>query len=157
MELRIRFGLLLAISAALLLGCSGPKRPTTAKVTGTVKYKGNPVEGAQVSFMAEGAPRSASGKTDAQGKYQLSMFETDDGALIGKNTVTVSKTEMAAGAGSSSAEKPDAAYSQMMTKAAKGVPTATGKEIPLKYANPLTSKLQCEVKKGSNTHDINLE
>jgi len=157
MELRIRFGLVLTISAALLLGCSGAKRPAIAKVTGTVTYKGKAVEGAQVSFMAEGAPRAAIGKTDAQGKYQLTTYEPNDGALIGKNTVTVTKVEMAAGAGAASAEKPDKNYGQMMAKAAQGVPVAIGKEIPQKYSNPLTSKLEFVVKKGSNTYDINLE
>ncbi|GIX04334.1 MAG: hypothetical protein KatS3mg114_0203 [Planctomycetaceae bacterium] len=81
------------LSLSLVLsGCgSGEKPIKTVPVSGTVLYKGNPVEGATVSFWAEGAPRAATGITNEKGEFKLSMFKVNDGAMPGPNKVTVSK------------------------------------------------------------------
>ena len=92
-----RCTLLTLISAMLLQsGCSGPDRPKMASVTGIVSYKGAPVAGATVSFSSATAPRNASGVTDETGKYRLTTFENNDGAILGDHKVTIFKPDPAA-------------------------------------------------------------
>lgn len=75
---------------ALLAGC-GPRNPATTAVTGTVTYQGKPVEDAGVVFMPN-TGRPASGRTDAQGRFILRTYKANDGAIVGENIVSVSKT-----------------------------------------------------------------
>lgn len=94
------FPIHIGIAAASLfaLGCAkGPENPTTFPVTGTVTYKGKPVEGANVSFVGDGTARPAYGLTDAQGKFRLSTFGDGDGAIPGKHRVSVTKMNSAGG------------------------------------------------------------
>ena len=68
--------LLLLISIAFSLGCpqGGPGGPPTYPVSGTVTYNGEPVGGANVTFVAGQGGQSAVGVTDASGKYELTTF-----------------------------------------------------------------------------------
>ena len=93
-----RLTTLLALAGTLgMSGCGGgddgPPPPETAPVSGKVSYNGEPVEGATVIFSVVGAPRSASGITNAQGQYTLSTFGSGDGAILGENAVSIVKTE----------------------------------------------------------------
>ena len=86
--------LLSLLPLTLLSGCGGGSdRPETVPVTGTVLYNGKPVEKAIVSFSCEGAPRSATGVTDAEGKFTLSTFGLNDGAIVGTHVITVNKPD----------------------------------------------------------------
>ncbi len=83
--------LLLALgSLSLMAGCSGPKKPELAPVTGVVTWRGEPVAGAEVMFMPAGG-RPAAGTTDSEGRFRLSTVVKDDGALIGHHKITISK------------------------------------------------------------------
>jgi len=146
---------LLAIAAGLsLLGGCSPGGPPLGRVSGKVTLNGQPLEGAHLTFIAKDAPRAAIGTTDAQGVYQLTTFSPNDGAPLGRHTVTV--TMPAKGTANMSAEKPDTAYGEAMKQASQGV-LQRGKEIPAKYANPVTSGLSAEVKSGNNTFDFDLQ
>jgi hypothetical protein len=77
-------------------GCSGGTGVEgVVAVSGTVTYQGRPVEGANVMFAPE-APeaRSASGSTDASGRFQLTTLQPGDGALCGRYKVAVSKVQV---------------------------------------------------------------
>ncbi len=93
---KVRPFTLLAAAAAPLavlatVGC-GDSRPPTYPVTGTVSYQGDPVERAHVSFSpTEADIRAATGVTDSDGKYTLTTFEQDDGAMPGSYKVRVHK------------------------------------------------------------------
>lgn len=63
--------------------------PPTVPVTGTVTYQGAPLPNAQVTFYPEGGERPAAGTTDANGAYSLTTFNSNDGAVPGGHTVTV--------------------------------------------------------------------
>jgi hypothetical protein len=76
----------------LLSGCSGPDRPQLVPVSGMVTLDGQPVEGATVTFTPTGG-RMAIAVTDAAGKFQLTTYDTNDGALIGEHRVTVAKIQ----------------------------------------------------------------
>lgn len=80
---------LLGISLASTAGC-GTGRPTTFGVSGTVTYRGKPLEDALVMFVPEGT-RPASGKTDAEGRFTLLSFKPGDGAVVGEHVVCIAK------------------------------------------------------------------
>jgi len=85
-------GLAAAIALPTVLGCGrAAGTAETAKVTGTVTYKGSPLEGVSVGFIPQGAGgRPASGTTDASGKFTLSTFKAGDGAVPGTHKVVIS-------------------------------------------------------------------
>lgn len=47
--------------------------------------------GADITFCSESANRCAFGRTDDQGVYHLTTFNVNDGAVEGKQTVTITK------------------------------------------------------------------
>lgn len=144
----------LLISAAIS-GC-GPTRPDLVPVSGVVTYQGQPVVGAQVTFMAPNAARAAYGKTDAEGKFRLSTFGMDDGAVAGNHTVTVAKPTESAGGEAMSPDNPDSGYAAAMAQAANR-PTIKS-ELPDKYATPETSDLTATVtSSGPNEFTFALE
>jgi hypothetical protein len=134
----------------LLAGCGGgdPNKPALGRVSGTVTYQGKPLTTGVVTFVPASGPgattgQAASGEIDSSGGYSLTTFEAGDGAVIGLHTVTVQAREG-------------------QTRTGKGMP-APGEVvkvpkslIPEKYAKGGTSKLQFEVKAGSNTNNIDL-
>ncbi len=128
---------LLAISfAAFLIGC-GPGNPPTATVTGKVTYKGEPVEGARITFAPDAAEASpANGKTEADGSFSLSTFAPGDGAMTGTYKVAIKKEQMdesGAGAHSESGEVPQASDEVKHL-------------LPKKYSRIETTDLTAEVK-----------
>jgi hypothetical protein len=136
-SLRLSMLMLTVIGAALLNGC-GSRDPATHAVTGTVIYRGKPVESAGVMFMPNNG-RPASAITDAQGRFTLRTFKDGDGAVEGENVVCVSKSIPASGDTTK-----DPMFKRMISL------------LPERYASPVTSPLKVTVNaKGSN--DFNLE
>jgi hypothetical protein len=93
----------LGLVVVLLSGCGkpvDPNRPTTVRVTGTITYNQQPVEGAGVVFVPQDHSHAATARTNAEGRFQLRTFGTNDGAVPGSFKVTVVKTEGRPGAGS---------------------------------------------------------
>jgi hypothetical protein len=134
-----RLGLLLVL--VLISGC-GTSNPDTVSATGTVTYKGAPVEGATVVFgAASGQPSGAQGKTDASGKFSLTTFKEGDGAIPGKYSVVITKkTEV----GGMTQEEEHAAVS---AGKAAAEPKAEN-QLPAKYAAAERSGLTAEVTEG---------
>lgn len=86
------FALLLAIS--IQTGCYSNRRPT-AKVEGTVTYKGQPVRSGTIVFTPKERSKddlypgkAARGSVDADGRFRLSTYGTFDGAIVGPHLVT---------------------------------------------------------------------
>lgn len=152
-----------AVSFVFAAGCSGDAAdvPKTVAVSGTVSYNGNPVAGATVTFMGEGAPRAAIGTTDAEGKFQLSTFGDKDGAVVGAHVITVSKIEDAATtpAGDDPALDDPTALAQVSSaKLEEGPGSAPQSELPAKYANTSSSPLKETVTaEGPNEFVLKLE
>ena len=97
----IAIGCVLAILGALWLGYhltgGGVDYPDLASVRGVVTKEGQPVAGATVRFeplviekdgLRQG---TAAGTTDENGRYELYYREGVEGAVVGKNRVTISK------------------------------------------------------------------
>lgn len=89
------FAVLAPVLCIALTGCGKgvSDRPALIPVTGTVMLNGAPVAGADVAFFGPSAPRAATGITNAEGKFTLSMFDAGDGVLAGENVITVTKME----------------------------------------------------------------
>jgi hypothetical protein len=93
----LRIGLICA-TAAVLVGCGakGPPPPKLIPVSGTVSLDGQPLVSATLTFMPAGSTPGAGGfgKTDAQGKYQLTYARGGTGVPAGEYRVTISKRVM---------------------------------------------------------------
>jgi hypothetical protein len=89
MQLFRKVGLFLIIVG---IGCSGSKK--TVKVEGVVKVDGNPTPGVVVQFISqEKDGHDANGLTDSNGVFQLTTFNTNDGALRGSYKVIITKAK----------------------------------------------------------------
>ncbi len=123
---------------ALVAGCD-TGHPDVVPVSGRVTWEGEPVAGAQVTFITPGAPRHGFGVTDAEGRFRLSTFGSEDGALIGTHTVTISQPEETPGGEGMSPDDPDAGYAEAMRQAA--VQPQVQSRLPDQYADPETTPL----------------
>ena len=156
----------------LLVGCGGSSPSAACRpVTVTVKYKGQAVEGAQVTFIASGADqRNAAGTTDASGVCNLSTFGDDDGAMPGKYIVTVAKTVTDSnisamndpslitqdpGAGSGATGAPAAAYLSQVTST--GEMKEGESSLPAHYSDSKTSGLSFTVADSANNFTITVK
>lgn len=169
-----------SLATSLLVGCGGgPNNPPTQAVTGTVMFSGKAVEGAIVTFVPEagGTGQPAAGKTDASGKYSLTTFVADDGAVAGAYKVKVSKYKTADGGMSPYGNNEPAAdagppkklteeeeiammeqgYTASDAQPDKNSRTKRENDLPEKYANTASSGFTYTVVEGDNTFDMDLK
>lgn len=119
------------------VGCGGSGNPETVPVSGLVTFNGQPVSDAAVTFYPEGG-RPASGRTDAEGIYQLTTFTPNDGAIPGSHRVAILKASTPPGNSPEELE-------------------AVERVIPEKYANEASSGLTATVNVDQETPiDFNL-
>lgn len=142
--LRTNRWIYLALFAAtvLLSGCSGriggSNLPPIVKVTGTVLYQGQPIEGADVTFNNVEAGYTAIGKTDASGRFVLATAG-QEGVVAGRQVVAIRRVDV-------------------IDNTPPGVDVSAGGVaspptirwiVPEKYSVPSTAGLTAEVKTGS--------
>jgi hypothetical protein len=138
MSVRTTMTLVAGLSVVLsLAGCSGgdPNQPKLGKVYGTVSYKGKPVEGGHVVFTPSadkgGATgQSATGEIASDGTYELTTFNTGDGAILGQHIATVTVTEKGY---VMPQPKPDSTIDYKLPKIASPKKYATADKSPLRY------------------------
>jgi hypothetical protein len=125
----------------IISGCSSDDRDL-APVSGTVLFNGKPLPNAGIIFTPdEDNTRVGIGSTDKDGKYRLTSFQINDGAKIGKHSVTIRAYEI-----------PDGP-----PKAADDITNVRGKMLtPFKYAKPETSGLTAEVARKNNVIDFQI-
>ncbi len=157
---RLQFVTLTAMAILFSSGCGGSSAsgvPTDA-VSGSVKFKGEPLAGATVTFIPVGGAippgstdpetsvRTAVAKTDASGEFKLTTVNQNDGAIPGDYNITVTKLE----------ERPAAPPSTDIA-APPPKPSPVKSLIPAKYGDPATSGLKATVKQGGpNRVELNL-
>ena len=135
---------LIVMLIASLSGCGGANERKLAPVSGTVRYRGEPLANASVVFVPEeNGVRGANGTTDREGRYRLSTFETNDGARIGSYRVAIRAVESPA----DSRENPRA--DQLKPKPVKLL-------TPARYNAVHTSGLTAEVVAGKNVFEFDL-
>jgi len=133
----------------LLAGCDNSK---TGSVTGTVTLDGQPVAKAGVMFKPVDGGRMSTGQTDEQGKYSLTCYERNDGALPGEHSVAVTKFEQKA------AKLPPGVSEEDLEFLSAGMQQPKKKWIvPEKYSDSKTSGLTFTVDKGRNTANFELQ
>ncbi len=136
---RIAFGVAL-MSALAATGC-GSSGPTMGRVSGTVTYRGKPLEKGTVTFISTDGERPNAIGSIAAGSYTLQTAETGDGAVVGEYKIAVSDIN------------PEAYNTEL-----PGVPAKVPKSaIPKKYLNADTSGLTFKVESGSQTKDVELK
>ena len=147
--MQMHFRLAIAAVVLLVAGCGGGGVSGTSPVKGKVTYNGQAVEGATVSFYSEAdGVRPAVGVSASDGMYELKTLDTT-GAMPGKYTVLVSKTDIPA----------ELTREVSMEEAAAnaGKPLPQPKDLlPPKYRDAAQTPLKVEVKAGDNTIDLAL-
>ena len=126
-----------ALTGGLFLLLGGCENAGT--VSGTVRYKGQPLSEGSVSFLSAKG-QMATGTIDKSGRYVVSHMP------VGPAKVTVQVV---------STEGPPPMSFGPPPKTAQG--TATGIKIPMRYSVATTSGLQHTVTKGKQEFDIDLK
>jgi len=141
-----RLLLAMAVLALPAVGC-GKAKPATAPVTGRVLLDGKPVADAAVMFEPVDGGVPARGSTGGDGGFTLSTFARDDGAIVGRHRVSISKfvTE-------------GVAANEFGLEAAPGPPGLQPKAaLPARYADPKTSGLEATVEAGGTSVEFTLQ
>ncbi len=93
MTISTRIGRLLALAAAVIMGCEGgPRKKPVFQVHGQLTYMGQPMANASVTFHSVDAndrTTPAHATTDADGHYELHTYRAGDGAPAGECIVTI--------------------------------------------------------------------
>jgi hypothetical protein len=138
----------LGFLASCWIGCLGQPRdsgPKTYPVEGVVLQKGQPVEGATVTFMQPDGKNSSVGKTDSQGHFTLTTVRGSQGAVPGPYQVSIVKFEASTAAPAAGTSDKD--YVPPTPGAAiPTAPAAPKNLLPAKFSNPTTSGLLATVK-----------
>ena len=82
----------LAACLASVSGCSDG-RPKRVKVSGTVTIDGQPLTRGNVKFVPSGG-RPSSGKLDEQGRFTLTCYDGNDGAIPGRHRVQIAASRI---------------------------------------------------------------
>jgi hypothetical protein len=140
------------VFALMFLGCGGEvedrwtaNRETVVPVTGHVLLDDAPLEGATVNFYSETEDLTAYGLTDANGRFRLTTYEANDGAVPGKHRVTVRKVIV---------------NTVLNPEDPEGEPLSTSEEwiVPERYSDKETSGLSAGVtEEGDNDFTFELK
>ena len=129
------------IGVAVCGGCSnsgsGSHLPTV-KATGTVRYQGQPVADADVTFNNQAAGQTGTAKTDSAGRFSLSTFGKDDGVVPGEQKVAIRRVDVI----------DNTPPGVDVSAGGQSVPPTIRWLVPEKYSNAATSGLSVEVKDG---------
>jgi hypothetical protein len=136
----------------LLGGCGKPLDSTEhVEVTGKVLFKGKPLPGGQVNFVAVKGGFASSGHIDETGNYKIK-------APAGEVIITVSNTMLHPRKGASAkgpAVPKDIPHPKQSTAEDQPV-KGEWVQIPPRYEDSNTSDLKYTVTPGPQTHDIEL-
>jgi hypothetical protein len=83
-----RYAVLFAGAVSILIAGCGDGRPKRVPVAGQVLIDGKPLTTGSVQFVPEGG-RPSQGEIDASGRFRLTCYEKDDGALVGTHRVAI--------------------------------------------------------------------
>lgn len=150
----------IALLVLSICGCSGSGgEQTVYKVSGTVTFGGAPVAKATVMFSPLEKQPVATGITDSKGVYQLTTYDSYDGAAAGKYDVLIAKVAVTKGS-SEPAHDPtgkDTASFAPVHDAADAETEDAGATLDPKYGKP-GNGMTAEVKSsGENVLNFDLK
>lgn len=143
-----RLAALLALGL-VVAGCGGdPNKPELGRVQGTVTFNGQPLTHGSVVFVPVAGKGSdtghiASGMIDERGNFELTTFNTGDGAVLGQHIATVESREQ----NTFVPPKPGEPINYVLPKSS----------TPAKYASAESSPLRYTVESGRNTFALELK
>jgi hypothetical protein len=154
-----RIGVFASVFCASLVAIAGCSRSNTVRVEGIVTLDGAPLSGATISFVPVdegGGHHLASGVTNADGRFRLTTFNTNDGAVPGHYRVTVSQVEWTSHAERDASLADEHPQIRIMDRNRNKAPDAHQKlavekkktqhsKVPAVYGDPKKSPLQWEV------------
>ncbi len=141
---------LLVVSGVGLAGCG--TRPSLGKVSGTVSFKGQPIQNGTIIFEVTGA-RPATGKIVDGQIREVTTVTPDDGVNVGAAKIAVFATEGEAGEDTPAVgATPGIGFKKPKNYMGMNVRSL----ISLRYNDPEASGLRLEVKKGANVLKIDL-
>lgn len=150
----------LLLAACSLTGCGGgdgPGRQSVYPVTGTITMHGAPLAGAVVSFAPSDGQPTAVGRTDDNGKFQLTTYEYGDGAAAGAFRVVVSKAFAAPAAGGDGGGDDHEAAEEAASGHDADSSGAEGEMVPVQYTRSADTPLGVEVKtSGENNFTLEI-
>jgi hypothetical protein len=121
------------------------------------------VSGATVTFIKEGASRTGTGVTNSEGRFEISTYANNDGAIIGDNVVTVVKKSAESASGPPVQPKTPEEMAKAMEKfnASQQAAAETKKEdagaLPKKYGSSASTSLKAIVSSDSGKNDFKFE
>lgn len=125
----------IAVLSFSFSGCSSSKKPWefTHPATGSIEYKGKPIEAAELTLfpLDPSIPESVrpKGRSTADGKFELGTYAQSDGAPAGKYKVTVVRNQVAV---------------------SKNTIVTKPNDLPVKYSNLSSTDLVVEIVAGKN-------
>ncbi len=121
--------------------------PAKAKISGVVKYNGEPLPSGTITFLSDAGNKQVKGADIVDGKYTIPDF------YAGPAKVTVT-TQKPPGRGGT----PPPGVAVIEPPAGSPAPAPPGKYVPIprKYANPENSGLTYDIKAGEQTKDFDL-
>jgi hypothetical protein len=150
----------LLLAACALTGCGGGDeagRQPVFKVTGTVMMHGSPLGSAIVSFAPQEGQPTAVGRTNDEGKFQLTTYEYGDGAAAGAFRVVVNKSIAVPASGGSAGKGGDHEAAEAASGAHDAAAAnAKGGVVPALYTRAADTPLNAEVK-SDGENDFTLE
>lgn len=137
----------------LLAGCGQtPHSVDHAEVSGKVLFQGKPLPGGRVNFLAINGGFASSADIDENGNYQINA-PVGDVEIAVTNQMLKAKTEPKKG---SLAPKEAEAKQKEADGKKHRSPKGRYVRIPRQYEDPHASGLKYTVKRGAQTHDIEL-
>ena len=145
---RLALGWFFIVVGMSIVGCGKASNLSgLAPAQGVVNYKGDPVEGASITFIPDGATseqRPAAATTDAGGRFVMMTLQPKDGAFPGQYKVLITKAV------------PDKVYTQeeiqefFRQDKPTPLPNYTH-QLPEKYAKAETTPLTITLEQKGNT------
>ena len=143
-----RLAVALSVILLSLTGCGGSSdQPDLGQVQGTITFDGKPLGGVVVVFQPDSG-RPARGRTDADGKYELTYIRDTLGTKVGHNRVEVAPSEEEDDPAEDNVD-PDSPEGKRPGRFKSGKP-----RIPARYN--IKSELEADVQPGENTFDFEL-
>lgn len=156
------FACVVLLATCTLAGCGGDVdagRQPVFPVTGTVTMHDAPLGGATIAFAPQEGQPTAVGKTDDQGRFQLTTYEYGDGAAAGSFRVVINKTIAGPPPGKIDAGDHEASEEAAGSHDAAAAEGGAGTQmVPPQYTSSADTPFTVEVKaSGENDFPLPIE